>query len=151
METENKHQAIARGLDLGISAKDSIEICNCIRKKSTEKAKKILLDSINKIKPIPFLRFNRDRGHKHGRLYSGAYPNKAAKAILKLIEAAEKNAQNQGLNPESLFIKSIIPNRAAEPSRYGRQRSRETKRAHVYITVEEKEPKQEKKKREAKK
>ncbi|MDD5332049.1 MAG: 50S ribosomal protein L22 [Candidatus Nanoarchaeia archaeon] len=136
---DKEHQAIAKGRDLSVSTKNCIEICNQIRNKSTKRAKTILQEAIDKKIPIPFLRFNKNKGHKTGPLYSGAFPQDASKEILNLIKSAEKNAQNQGLNEENLYIKLIMANRASQPFRYGRQKRRKAKRTHVDIILEEKE------------
>lgn len=139
MTDENIAKAIGR--DLSISTKFAIEISNYIRGKNTQKAKKILEEVLKMKKSIPYTRFNKDRGHKAGNVAAGGYPINASKEMLKLIKAVEANAQNKGLDTNSLFIKTIIANRASAPWRPGRHRRRKMKRTHVEIIVEEKESK----------
>ncbi|MDD5253594.1 MAG: 50S ribosomal protein L22 [Candidatus Nanoarchaeia archaeon] len=146
---KDNHIATAKGLDLGISTKFSIEICNYIKGKSVKQAKQILEEVLMKKTAIPLKRFNKDRGHKKGEIASGAYPQKASAAILKLIKSAESNANNIGLNTESLYIKNILANRASSPMRHGRQRRISAKRTHVDIILEEKEPKKTKEEKKA--
>lgn len=136
----NEHGARVIGRDLPISTKQAIEICNFIRKKNLQKVKEILSRVIAMKTAIPFKKFKRDVGHKRGRIAAGRYPVKSAQYILKLLNALEISAQNKGLDPNSLFIKTIIANKASRPWHYGRQRRIKMKRTHVEIIAEEKEP-----------
>jgi len=131
-----------------ISPKHCIEICNLVRKKPLDDARKILEDVVDMKKPIPFKRFNSDVGHKKG-MGPGRYPVKAAQAILNLFDSVEANAQFKGLNTGNLFIRHLSTQRAARPMRFGRQRGLLGKRSTVEIVVEEKAV--EKKKKETKK
>ena len=145
---EEEHIAKAVGRALPISTKQSIEICAFIRRRHLEKAKKKLVDVINKRSAIPFKRFNDNIGHKK-EMAAGSYPEKACSHILKLLEAVEANAQFKGLNTSNLGIIHICAHKAARPWHYGRQRRRKTKRTNVEIIVQEKA--EEKKSKEAKK
>lgn len=129
--------ARAQGRSLAISFKQSIEVCNYIRGKSVETAKKILEDAFNKKKAIPFKRFNRDTGHKKW-FAAGRYPVKTAKEIFKLIEACEANAQYKGLNTSSLVISHICAHKGGKAWHYGRKRARKMKRTSIEIVLEEK-------------
>ena len=120
-----------------ISPKHCIEICNLVRKKPLDSARKILEDVVDMKKPIPFKRFNSDVGHKKG-MGPGRYPVKAAQAILDLMDSVEANAQFKGLNTGNLFIRHISTQRAARPMRFGRQRGLLGKRSTVELVVEEK-------------
>jgi len=57
LKVETEHTARAMGVNLPISRKNAIEICNFIRSRNTEKAKKILKNTIEMKQPIPFTRF----------------------------------------------------------------------------------------------
>ena len=129
--------AKALGRSLPISTKQSIEICNFLRNKTTLKAKKQLELVINKKLAIPFKRFNKDIAHRKGNIASGKFPEKASKHFLKLIENAEKNAQNKNLDTTTLLIKHICAHKASTPWHFGRHRRRKMKRTHVEIVVEE--------------
>jgi len=150
-----EHAAKAVGISLPISRKTSVEVCAFIRNKSLDKAKALLQAVIDKKIAVPFKRYNRDVGHKKGRIAAGRYPQKTCKEIFKLLESVEANAQFKGLNTANLVIKSIIANAASRPWHYGRQRRRKMKRTNIEIVVEEravKEKKEEKvEKKEAKK
>jgi large subunit ribosomal protein L22 len=145
----NEHTAIVKARDLPISTKHTIEICNAIRGKSLKKSKQFLQDVLSKKRAVPMKRFNRDTGHKPGHIAAGRYPEKASQAILKILSSLESNAQNKGLDVESLHLTTIIPNKASRPARFGRKRGRKTKRSHVDIIAEERVS--EKKKKEQKK
>ena len=132
--------ARALGQNLNISTKQSIEICNSIRKKSTVDAKRILTDAINQKVPIRFTRFTNGLGHRRG-MASGRYPRNASKEILSLVEAAEANAQFKGLNTANLIINHVAAQNAGNQWRYGRHRRRRMKRTHVELFVEETVPK----------
>jgi len=135
MESENTVKA--SGINLPISRKHAVEVCNWIRKKNTAKAKEMLNNVIKKKVAVPFRRFNRDVGHKRGKIAAGRYPKKCCTYMLKLIESAEANAQNKGLNKEGLFIKSLVPNQGSSIMRYGRRRGIMAKRTHIDIVLEE--------------
>lgn len=70
------------------------------------KAKQYLNDVIAKKQPVPFTRFTKKAGHRHGltRAYAGRYPVKTSKIILKLLESAEANGEYKGLDTERLRI-----------------------------------------------
>lgn len=136
---ENTARVVGRSLS--VSHKQSIEICNSIRGKETQRAKTILQEAIDGKQAIPFTRFNTDMGHKSGeRRGPGRYPRKCAKAILELIESAESNAQFKGFSTKNLVIKHICSQKAPGTWHYGRQRRRQAKNTHVEIVVEEKKP-----------
>jgi len=137
------------GRDLGISTKQSIEICNRIRNKSVKRAKQILEDAISGERAIAYTRFNGGVGHKPG-MAAGRYPIKTATNFLNLIKSAEANAQVKGLNTGNLCLVHVNAQKASSPMHQGRQRGTVMKRTHVEIVLQEKaeEKKEEKKKSE---
>ena len=139
----------ARGLNLPISTKDSIEICNFIRSKNLVKARKQLTLVLEKKVAIPQNRFNSDRGHRKGKIGPGFFPEKPAKEFIQLLNNLESNAFNKGLNVEQLIIKRAVSNKGEVPYRHGRWRTA-SKRTHIELMAQEKESKKEKTK-EAKK
>jgi len=137
---ENYNQekmARAVGRDLGISTKQSIEICSTIRNKGITAAKRILEKAIELKEPIEYKRFRNGIGHKRGHMASGAFPVKASTAILKVINNAEANAQEKGLNSELLKIVHVCAHKASTPMHGGRQRRSVFKRSHVEIVLAE--------------
>jgi large subunit ribosomal protein L22 len=137
----NEHTAIARGVNLPVSTKFSIEIANFIKGKPVTKARTLLEGVIKTEVAVPMNKFNRDLGHRRGPMTSGRYPVSAATAFLKLLHSAEMNAVNKGLDQKNLVIKNIIANRGTGAMRYGRHRGRSAKRTHIEIILEEKEVK----------
>lgn len=136
---ENMARAI--GTALPISMKQSVEICRFIESRNANDAKKMLQSVIDKKTAVPFLRFNRDLGHKK-RVGPARYPEKASNHIIKLIESAEANAQFKGLNTSNLVIAHISAHRSGKTWHYGRQSRRRMKRTNIEIIVEEKSKKE---------
>ncbi len=137
---EKAHIATAKGMNLPLSRKHSVEVASFIRGKEVSKVKKMLDKVLKKESAVPFKRFNRDKGHKRG-MAAGRFPENSTKAILSLIESAEANAQNKGLNTQSLVLSSIIVNQGTTQWRHGRQRRRQAKRCHIEVALTEKEEK----------
>ena len=132
--------AKAVGVSLPISMKHSREICEFVKHKNVQKVK-VMLDKVQETElAIPFTRFNKNIGHKPG-MAAGRYPVKAAAEIKKVVENVEANAQFKGLNVNSLVIVHACAKLAPRPFRFGRQRGRKMRRAHVEIIVRESEPK----------
>ena len=134
---EKENMAKAYGRDMAISTKQSVEVCDTIRGMDLKKAQLLLDKVISKERAIKMKRFNRDTAHKKG-IGPGKYPVKTAKAILRLLNSVEANAQNKGLSTKNLVIRHIVANKASRPWHYGRQRRRKMKRTHVEVVVEEK-------------
>lgn len=125
------------GKDLRISTKQCVEICSFIRDKKIAKAKYALERVLKKKMAIPFKRYNRDIGHKHG-IASGSYPINAGSEILRLLIELEANAENKGLSKNELYITKIMANKGAGQWHFGRKRRRKMKRTSIYIEASEK-------------
>ena len=93
-----ERMARATGKELPISPKHSVEICRAIRGLPVTSAIDLLENVIEKKEAIPFRRYNQMVPHKKRSGYAlkgigpGRYPVKAAKAILRVIESAQANA-----------------------------------------------------------
>ena len=135
---DNEIDAMAFGRNLPISTKQAVEVCNFIRGKKVQKAKTILGEVIEMKTAVPFRRFNKDMGHKRGRIAAGRYPIKTSQHILGIIKSAEINAQAKGMNSQNLFIKVIEANQGTGTQRYGRRRGISAKRTHVEVILFEK-------------
>ena len=108
MELDAETSAHARGKDLRVSFKHSIEVCNAIRGMAVEDAKSYLEDVIAKKTPVPFRKHKGHIAHRKGAGFGpGKYPVNAAKAILAVIHDVENNAEYKGLDPENMFIAHI--------------------------------------------
>ena len=129
--------AKALSRDLDISTKVAIEISNYLKGRSTENAKEILRNVLNKTQAIPFKRFTDGVGHRKGaKIGSGRYPKKGSEKFLMIIESAEANAQAKGLSSD-LKIIHLCAQKGTNQFRSGRQRRRAFKRTHLEIVVEE--------------
>ena len=135
-DIDKEKTAKAVSTDVSVSIKQAVEISREIRNKYLDKAKKMLEATIAMKRPVEFRKFNRDMGHKKG-MAAGRFPIKACTQILATLKSAEANAVDKGLSVEDCLIKSIVPNKASSPPRYGRRRGREAKRAHIEIVLEE--------------
>lgn len=98
--------AKAIGRDMPISPKMSREICGMVRGMKVENAINALEEVVEIKRPVPLKRFNKRVSHKKG-VGPGRYPQKAARAILAVIESAVSNAEYKGLDADSLVISTI--------------------------------------------
>jgi len=96
----------ASGRELRVSPKHAREVCKAIKGMKLDQAKEYLRQVIAKKKPVPFRRYKKKMGHRHGmeKAFAGRYPVKAAQKILKVLEGAEANAEYKGLDLERLRI-----------------------------------------------
>ncbi|MSR85800.1 50S ribosomal protein L22 [Candidatus Woesearchaeota archaeon] len=148
---ENKqHIATAKGENLGLSRKFSIEVATFIRGKSLADAKKKMQDVMTLKVAVPFRKYHMDLGHKPGPMGPGRFPTKVAKEMLRLLNSAEMNALNKGLDIENLYVARVVANKGNTQMKPGRYRGRRAKRTHIEITLAEKEKKKTEKKETAK-
>jgi large subunit ribosomal protein L22 len=108
-------------------------------------AKQYLKDVADKKKPIPFRRYKKKLPHRHGleKAYAGKYPVKAAEQVLKVIEAAEANAENKGLDVDRLRILHAAAYQGTKIKRYtprahGRASPKYDTTTHIEIVLDEK-------------
>jgi large subunit ribosomal protein L22 len=96
----------ASGRELRVSRKAAREVCETIKGMRLDHAKIYLSKVIMKKQPVPFSRYNKKVGHRHGlqNEYAARYPVKAAQRILQVLEGAEANAEYKGLDLERLKI-----------------------------------------------
>lgn len=143
-KTTDANEAIARGSDLPISSKMSMEICDNIRYKKIDSAIGLLEDVIEMKRPVVIRRFNWDLGHKPG-YGPGRYPINAAKVFIQLLKLAKANAENKGLNADKLVISFAKADFGQRRGHHGRHRGK-MKSTHVEIHVKEMEITEKKKK-----
>ena len=128
-------EAIANGINLAISRKESVEISRLLKNKSTERAKKILENVMEKKEAVPYRTYNSSVPHRKG-IGPGRYPMKASGKILSLLKSAEANAENKGMS-KNLIISHISVHKGETQSRYGRKMGKKAKRTHIKIIVKE--------------
>jgi large subunit ribosomal protein L22 len=96
----------ASGRELRVSVKAAREVCTAIKGMKLEEAKEFLTQVQQKKKAVPFRSSRKKLPHRRGlqKAAAGRYPVNAAKNILEVLENAESNALNKGLDTEQLKI-----------------------------------------------
>jgi len=137
--------AKASGRELKVSHKAAREVCKAVKGMNISQSKEYLRDVIAKKKPIPYTRFIKKLGHKGGmqKRFVGRYPIKTAEAVLRVIEAAQANAENKGLDVDRLRIMHTAAYQGMKLKRYaprahGRASPKYDTTTHVEIVLEEK-------------
>jgi len=138
----------ASGRELSISHKAAREVCQTIKGMTLDQAKNRLNKAIQKKQPIPYRRYVKKVGHRHGleKAYAGRYPVKTAQKILKVLEGAEANAEFKGLDPERLKIIHAAAYPGMKIKRYqmrafGRSTPKIQTLTHVELVLEQTEEK----------
>lgn len=134
----------ASGRELRVSHKSAREVCKTIKGMMLTQAKQYLRDVVTKKKSVPFKRFRKKSGHRHGleKAFAGRYPIKAAAQILKVLQGAEANAENKGLDTERMRITHAATSQGMKVKRYmpraqGRSSPDVDTLCHVEIALEE--------------
>ncbi len=129
-------EAIAKGINLPISTKHTTEVARNIRNKDLAKSMKFLQEVIEMRTAVAFKRFNNDRAHRKGKgMGPGAYPQKASKALLKLLRSAMNNAIQKGMNPENLKVSRVEVGMGV--SKHRRSNRRLGRQTNILIEVKE--------------
>ncbi len=144
-ELDLEKTAKASGREIRVSHKAAREVCRTIKGKTLNNAKAYLRDVIDKKKPVPFRRYKKKLGHRHGieKAFAGRYPIKTAQQILHVVEAAEANAENKGLDVDRLRIlhAAAYPGTKLKqytPRAHGRSSPKYETTTHIEIFLEEK-------------
>jgi len=131
-EVKKKDVAIANGVALRISPKQSKFVCRTIVGKTPEAAIARLQAVLDEKRPVPMAGL--EIGHRKGRgLAGGRFPKNACIAIMEVVKQAGANAVVNGI--EAPVIRIARSDRAAAPLRRGGRRA---KRTHIFIEVVEK-------------
>ncbi|MBN1236536.1 MAG: 50S ribosomal protein L22 [Methanotrichaceae archaeon] len=96
----------AMGMELHISPKHAREICRTLRGMRANLARAYLEDVIALKRAIPFKRYRGNVAHRHGLVGwdAGRFPEKAAKAVLNVLDNALANAEYKGMESEKMRI-----------------------------------------------
>jgi len=136
------------GRELRISHKAAREVCKTIKGMTLDQAKEYLNKVTLKKQPVPFRRFKKKAGHRHGleKAYAGRYPVKAAQKILQVLEGAEANAESKGLDLERLKIIHAVAYPGMKIKRYttrafGRSSPKFQTLTHIELVLEQTEEK----------
>ncbi len=134
------------GRELRISHKAAREVCKAIKGMELDQAKRYLSLVIDKKQPVPFRRYNKKLGHRHGveNAFAAKYPVKAAQKILKVLEGAEANAEFRGFESERLRVihAAAYPGMKIKrftPRAFGRSSPKVQVLTHVELVLEQSE------------
>jgi len=133
--------ARARGIELPISPKKTYELLNAIRGLPVGRARTLLEGVVGLEVAIPFRRYNQETAHKR-RIGPGRFPKKVAKCLLNLLTNAEANAEYEGLDADSLYVKVASSSRgrilkATMPRAQGRSTPWNEQTTNVEIVLAE--------------
>ncbi|MGA3059026.1 MAG: 50S ribosomal protein L22 [Candidatus Bathyarchaeia archaeon] len=137
--------AKASGRELKVSHKAAREVCKAIKGMMLNTAKQYLRDVQTKKKAVPYTRYNKKLPHRHGLVNSfcGRYPIKASEQILNVLESAQSNAENKGLDVDRLRIIHAAAYQGMKikrnmPRAHGRASPKFDTTTHVEIVLDEK-------------
>jgi large subunit ribosomal protein L22 len=144
-ELDPEKSVKASGREIRVSHKHAREICHTIKGMMLTPTKEYLKDVMEKKKAVPFRRYNKKAGHRRGlvKTFAGRYPIKAAERILKVLENAEANAENKGLDVDKLQIihAAAYPGMKIKrftPRAHGRASPKFETMSHIEIVLGEK-------------
>jgi large subunit ribosomal protein L22 len=135
----------ASGRELRVSHKAAREVCKAIKGKTLDQAKDYLNNVVRKKQPVPFRRYNKKLGHRHG-VEKGAqaarYPVKAAQRILQVLQGAEANAEFKGFDLDRLRVMHAVAYpgmklKRATPRAYGRSSPKIQTLTHIELVLEQ--------------
>ena len=133
------------GRELRVSPKAAREVCTAIKGKTLEQAKTYLNKVITEKQPVPYRRYNKKLGHRHGTepgTFAARYPIKTAQKILQVLTGAEANAEFKGLDVDRLRIihASAYPGmklKRFQPRAFGRSSPKYQTLTHIELVLEE--------------
>jgi large subunit ribosomal protein L22 len=144
-ELDPEKTAKASGREIRVSHKAAREVCRTVKGMRLAKAKTYLRDVMEKRKAVPFRRYKKKLGHRHGleKAFAGRYPVKAAQKVLRVIEAAEANAENKGLDVDRLRVLHAAAYQGMKikrftPRAHGRSSPKYDTTTHIEIVLDEK-------------
>ncbi len=144
-ELDPEKTAKASGREIRVSHKAAREVCHAIKGMKLANVKEYLRDVIDKKKAIPFKRYKKKLGHRRGlqKAYAGRYPIKAAQKVLLVVEGAEANAENKGLDVDRLRVFHAAAYQGMKikrftPRAHGRASPKYDTTTHIEIVLEEK-------------
>jgi len=105
------------------SIKDLYNVCKAIRNMKLNDAKNFLNRVLRHEEALPFWRYSSGASHKSNiskkwKVKSGRYPKNAIEYVLKVLENAEANAVNKGLDIDRLKIVHIAAHKGITLKRY---------------------------------
>ena len=109
-QTDPEKTSKAIGKEISVSPKHCREVLKELKGMKVEDAKKYLEGVIDKTVPVPYSRYKMFLTPKP-KVGPARYPEKAAKAIMKVIESARSNAEYKGLDADNMRVKVACAHR----------------------------------------
>jgi len=138
----------AAGRELRVSHKAAREVCTAIKGMTLDQAKEYLNKVILKKQPVPFRRYKKKLGHRHGveKAFAARYPVKTARKILQVLDGAEANAEFKGFDLERLRIIHAVAYPGMKLKRFtpramGRSSPKVQTLTHIELVLEQTEEK----------
>ncbi len=99
-------QVRASSREADVSPKTAREVCRSIVGLTVPEARTFLEEVVALKRPVAFRRFKLKSGHRSELqgFPAGAYPEKSAGEVLKVLENLQSNAEFRGLNPDRVKI-----------------------------------------------
>ncbi len=140
-KTDPETTSKAIGVEYSVSPKHAREVCKMLTGMKVEDAKKYLKGVIDLKTPVPYTRFKMFLNPKP-KVGPGRYPRNAAKAILRVLESAQSNAEYKGLEADNMKIKVAAAHRgriekAFMPRAQGRSTPWNEQTTNIEIILEE--------------
>jgi len=140
-KTDPETTSRALGFEIGVSPKHCREVCKMLVGRKVEDAKKYLEGVIELKTPVPYTRFKMFLNPKP-KVGPGRYPRNAAKAILRVIESAQSNAEYKGLEADNMRVKVAAAHRGSieksfMPRAQGRSTPWNEQTTNIEIILEE--------------
>ena len=138
----------ASGRELRVSRKAAREVCQTIKGMALNQAKTYLNRVILKEQPVPYHRYTKKLGHRHGlqKAFVGKYPMKTAQKILQVLKGVEANAEYKGFDLERMKIihSAAYPGmkiKRFQPRAFGKSSPRFQSLTHIELVLEQTEEK----------
>ena len=140
-QTDPETTSKAIGKEMRVSPKHCREVCKMLKGMKVDRAREYLKGIADKKTPVPYSRYKMFLSPKAGS-GPGRYPQKAAKAILGVINSAHSNAEYKGLDADNMRIKVACAHRgriqkAYMPRAYGRSTPWNEQTTSIEIVLEE--------------
>lgn len=129
--------------ELDISHKHAREIAVAIKGMGIESATEYLEAVVEKRRAVPFRRYKEQVGHRSDPgVMAGRYPQKAARAFIRLLADLEANAEFKGFDVDVMKIINVTVHKGRILKRFmpramGRNSARNDANTHVEIVAEE--------------
>jgi large subunit ribosomal protein L22 len=127
-----KEEVKVHSKSLPVSTKVAVAICRFIKNKKVD-------DAIKKIEQVTLLKqaipMKGEIPHRHGKIMSGRFPQRAAKEFLPILKSLKSNALEGEI--EEPIICLAVANKASRP--YAKKGRARKKRTHVLLVAKNKE------------